>query len=125
MQTVVAGSIFLPKPPFKHPYMVISDPALDPENVVLVNFTEAKPEEEQCCIAEAGEHRCLTKRSCVRYKDGRVTSVAMLERAVQVSQMTPLGTLSPELLARIRAGASESDFLPEKCRRVLEEQELI
>jgi hypothetical protein len=42
-----AGDTFLPTRPYNHLYRVISDPDVDPENVVLVCFVTNEPEEEQ------------------------------------------------------------------------------
>jgi hypothetical protein len=119
------GDTFIPSPPYKHLYVVVSDPDIDPDNVVVVNFTSYDPDEEDCCIAEAGEHPYLAHKSCVRYKDGRVCPVSALRHLVASGTMTKHKPLSKELLRRIQEGASESDFLPEGCRKVLEEQGFI
>lgn len=120
-----AGDTFIPAPPYRHLYAVISRPELDPENVVLVCFTTNTPGEEQCCVATKGDHSYFVHPSAVRYKDARTTSVAKLEQLQTMGQMTPHQPLSPDLLRRVQAGAAISDFLPEGCRRILDEQWLI
>jgi hypothetical protein len=122
---VNAGDTFIPAKPYDHLYMVISDPSLDPTQVVLVNFTTHSPKEEQVCLAHPGDHPYLKVKSAVRYKDARVATVAQLETLIANGQLTLNAPLSEELLQRVRQGAGESDFLPEGCRRILEDQALI
>ena len=100
-----AGDTFLPPKPYNHLYMVISDPALDADNLVIVNFTTFSTDEEDSCVAQAGEHPFLTRKSCVRYKDGRKTSVAALNELVKKGVMKPHKPLSSDLLERVRRGA--------------------
>jgi hypothetical protein len=120
-----AGDTFIPAKPYDHLYMVISDPALDSEQVVMVNFTTHAPEEEQVCIAMPGEHPYLTVKSAVRYKDARIATVAQIEKLTQSGKLRPQHPLSLELLQRMRDGACQSEFLPEGCRKVLDDQGLI
>lgn len=105
--------------------MVISDPALDPSRVVLVNFTTNRQSEEQCCVVKGGEHPFLTHPSAVRYRDARITSVAALESLVKQDKIKVQCPLSAQLLEKVRAGAAESELLPEGCRQILNEQFLI
>jgi hypothetical protein len=122
---VNAGDTFIPAKPYDHLYMVISEPTLDQANVVLVNFTGYSLDEEVCCIADPGEHPFLDKKSCVRYKDARIASTALLDKLVQAGKLQPHKPLSQLLLSRVRAGAAASGFLPEGCRKILESQCLI
>jgi len=80
---------------------------------------------EQCCIINAGEHPFVTRKSCIRYKDARIAAASDLRKLQDMGKMNRREPISGSLLARIRNGASESDFLPEGCRRVLEAQSLI
>jgi hypothetical protein len=122
---VNAGDTFLLSHPYNHLYVVCSDPALDAEKVVLVNFTTFDPEEESCCIINIGEHPFITRKSCVRYKDARIASVIALKKLQKTGTIRLREPVSGNLLARIRDGASESDFFPEGCRRILEAQSII
>ena len=123
--TVSGGDTFLPAKPYNHLYVVISDPAKDGSRVLLVSLTTFKPKEETCCMVNKGEHPFVQHRSCVRYKDARVASVSELTKLLQGSLLTKHESVSAELLARIRAGACQSEHLPEECRRLLQEQSLI
>jgi len=119
------GDTFIPPKPYQHLYVVISDPAIDPDHVVIVNFTSYDPDEEDCCIAQAREHPFLIHKSCVRYKDARVSALPALSDLVESGTMTTHKPLAKELLRRVQEGASKSDFLPEGCRKVLEDQGFI
>lgn len=123
--TVSAGDTYLVVHPYNHLYVVCSDPAVDSTQVVLVSFTTFKPKEETCCTVQAGEHPFIKHRSCIRYKDARLTTVEGLIKLLELSLMDRRESVSAELLLRIRAGASQSDYLSEECRRVLQNQHLI
>jgi hypothetical protein len=122
---VRAGDTFLVAHPYNHLYVVCSEPEIDPTRVLIVSFTTFKPKEETCCIVAAGEHPFIKHKSCIRYKDARTPSVRDLMRLLDGSQMTRREPVSAELLARIRKGAGQSDYLPEECRRILQDQFLI
>jgi hypothetical protein len=124
-ESVQAGDTLLVAHPYNHLYVLCSDPVLDPDQVLLVSFTTWKPKEEFCCIVAAGDHPFIKHKSCVRYKDARISSVADLLKLLGGSQMTRREPVSAELLVRIRKGAHLSDFLPEECRRLLQNQSLI
>ena len=78
-----AGDTFLVVKPYNHLYVVISDPAQNCEEVVIVNFTSYSPDEEQTCILKAGEHPFIKHKTVVRYKDARITSVRKLQQLVR------------------------------------------
>jgi hypothetical protein len=122
---VNAGDTFLLSPPYNHLYVVCSEPTLDAEHIVLVNFTTFAQEEESCCIIDAGEHPFITRKSCIRYKDARIAAAAALKKLEDLGQMSRHEPVSSNLLTRIRKGASESDFFPEGCRSILEAQSLL
>jgi hypothetical protein len=121
---VIAGDTFLGPPPYNHLYVVCSDPALDPARVLLVSVTTWKPKEENCCIIQANEHPFVKHKSCVRYKDVGNASVASIQHLENLSGLKRRAPVSSELLARIRDGACESEYLPVEWRRVLESQSI-
>jgi hypothetical protein len=91
----------------------------------MVSITTWKPKEESCCIIKAGEHPFVKHKTCVRYKDARIASAGQLLTLVDRSQMIKREPVSVELLARIRGGATQSDYLPEESRQLLQEQGFI
>lgn len=121
---VNAGDTFLPPRPYNHLYVVCSDPAIDSEHVLIISFTTWGPKEENCCIVHAREHPFFIHRTCVRYKDARITTVGALLQ-LEADFGCRREPVSSELLARVRNGASKSEYLPEECRQLLQSQGLI
>jgi hypothetical protein len=108
----------------EHLWMVISDPEIDPQRVLMVNFSSWKPYHDQACIVEPGEHPFVIRRSCVNYPEARLTTSEVLERLIAVNQLFPRQSLSAELLARIRRCARTSRLKLEHLQ-VLVDQSLI
>lgn len=123
--TISAGDTFLVAQPYNHLYVVCSNTAADQSRVVLVSFTTFKPKEETCCMVQPGEHAFVKRRTCVRYKDARIATVSDLLVLVDKQLMQKRDPVSADLLDRIRKGAAQSDYLPEECRKVLQDQKLI
>jgi hypothetical protein len=124
-EPVNAGDTYLVAHPYNHLHVVCSDPAADTSKVLLVSITTFRPKEDESCILGKGDHPFINHKSCMRYKDARVASVAQIRTLLNGGQMTRREPVSGVLLARIRDGAGKSDFLPEECRRLLQSQGLI
>jgi hypothetical protein len=92
----------------EHLWMIISDPALDPDRVLMVNFSTWKPYHDQACVVDRGDHPFLKHRTCVNYPEARVTTVAALEHLVTARQLFPQPPLSEDLLRRVRESARGS-----------------
>jgi len=108
----------------EHFWMIISDPEIDPERVLMVNFSTWKPYHDQACVVEAGEHPFVRRRTCVNFPEARVTTDAALEHLTRAQQIFPQPPLSEVLLRRIREGARGSRIRL-TCLQVLIDQELI
>ncbi len=108
-----------------HLWVIISDPELDPENVVIVNLTDATKFSDQTCILRPGDHADLTKPSCVAYGFAKITSVAALKKVQQCGSISLTTPASPEMLDKILKGAQDGDELPNAQRERLREQSLI
>ena len=91
-----------------HLWIVISDPAKDPEQVVLVNFTKHRADKDQACVVECGDHPFIKQRTCVEYRRARMLSVKTLQTFLDSGLMVSHKPASPDLLARIRAGVPRS-----------------
>jgi hypothetical protein len=48
-----------------HLWIVISDPDVDPEHVVIVNLTSYRADKDQACVLDKGDHPYLSHRTCV------------------------------------------------------------
>lgn len=117
-----AGDTFIPARFDDHLWIILSDPSVDPDQVVIVNFTTHTVEEEQDCVVQKGEHPFVKHKTAVRYRDAKIVSSSVLAKLLKAHQLKSHKPLSHNLLQRVRAGASKSDFLPEGCRQVLDEQ---
>jgi hypothetical protein len=87
--------------------VILSDPAIDEERVLLVSFTGYFPGMDPSCIVEVEELSILDKRSCIYYADINEASVVALEQLHSAGKLQKRTPVSSQLLARIREG----DFL--------------
>jgi len=122
------GDVYLPtnREIDDHPRIVISDPEQNPGQVVLVNFTGFEGEyRDHSCVLEVGEHPWLIKKTCISYKDASVVTQLVIDSLIENGKLKLLAPVSDAVLGKILAGADVSDYLPNKCRRILSNQSLI
>ena len=105
-----------------HLWIVLSDPALDPDQVVIVNVTTWKEYHDQTCILDAGDHPFLKHRSCVNYPEARLPEASQLRELIDTGLLSPHQSLDPNVLERVSRGALESDRTPIGCAEVLRSQ---
>ena len=109
-----------------HPWVIISDPAIDPDNVLIVNLTDAEGYHDRSCVLDASDHPgVFTKPSCVAYQWAKLTSVAVLETALANGLLFSKSPVSSETLQKILDGAQDTDELKNAHREILREQGLI
>jgi hypothetical protein len=118
---VNAGDTFMFEGKDDHLWMIISDPSIDSNNVVVICFITYKPYLDQSCIVEAGEHPFIKHRSLVDYHAGFLASITELQACAELKQKQPI---SPTFLTRIRESTRGSN-LPLECMEILVEQELV
>lgn len=113
----------------KHLYVVISDPVLDKEHVVIVNVSTWEDGEDDACflgVEEWGEQCPFIRHdSYVRYRSARLVAASKIEEWLAKSIATERRNVGPALLEAIRRGAEETRFLPNKCCLALNDQGLI
>ncbi len=107
-----------------HLWVVVSDPKLDPNQVLIVNMSTDRGV-DQSCIISPGEHPFVRHATCMRYDMSRVTSNASLETLLSRGSIQLGDPVSSALLQRIRDGASVSQHIPLACKQVLIAQDLI
>ena len=111
---------------YHHLWIVISDPAIDSDSVVIVNFTTHTINEKSTCIVQKGEHPFIRHKTSVRYADARLTSEEDLKKLLKANLLTPKEQCSAALLTKLRLGASKDvHLLPEECKELLDRQGLI
>ena len=109
-----------------HPWVVISDPEINPDDVLIVNLTDAEKHDDQSCVLNESDYpEVLAKPSCVAYRWAKVTSVADLKRAESKVLIFRKPPVCAATLAKILAGAEETDELKNAYRELLREQSLI
>ena len=107
-----------------HLWFIVSDPTLDERNVLIVNLTSWKPEKDESCILERGEHPFITHKSIISYADARVASIANLSALYEVNQIYLKEPVSATILARIRQGLRISPHAIHGHKQILEDQSL-
>ena len=112
-------------PSVKHIYIVVSEPAKDPDKVVMVLLTTFESWKDESCTIDAGEHPRVTRLTCVDYWAAKTVSVWQIENWIADKRATPCEPVGPELLARILRGAQETRQLSDACHRILHEQHLL
>jgi hypothetical protein len=108
----------------RHLYVVISDPGLDSEHVVIVNMSTDRGQ-DRACILQPGEHPFVRHQTCMRFCDARIQTNAEIEWLIASNVAQRGEPVSPGLLDRIRQGAGISAQTPFKCKQILAEQRLI
>jgi hypothetical protein len=117
-----AGDTFILTSLDHHLRIIVSDPQIDPDQIVIVNMTECDKDGDCSCQISIGDHPFVTKRSVISYRDGSIVTLKKLHEISKKGLIKHGQPVSDKLLDRIRQGAFSSDFLPENCRRILEEQ---
>jgi hypothetical protein len=108
-----------------HLWVVISDPQRDPERVIMVSVTTFEDYKEDVCPINAGDHPRVTHRSCIAYREARMTPLERLIALRDGNHLSIQAPVSGELLARIREGVNRSRAIKYKYVEILLEQEVI
>jgi hypothetical protein len=90
-----------------HLWIVLSDPALDPNKVLLVSLTTHKPHKDQACLVQPSEHPWVRHPSCVAYDFARVVTLEALKQLRYSGKVQMREPLSPALLLRVRRCAAD------------------
>ncbi|MFP4053165.1 MAG: hypothetical protein ACLFV7_04800 [Phycisphaerae bacterium] len=109
-----------------HLCVILSDPAIDPEQVVIVTVTTWEEYKDDSCMLEPGEHPFVWHLSCIDYRGlAFPVPVQKLEAMQEKDSIKPREPLTPHVLHRVLEGAGESPFLPNLFHKILLEQDLI
>ncbi len=119
------GFTFLLTEADRHLWIVLSNPKVDPETVLLVSVTTWRPDKDRACMIQRGEHQFVTHDSCVSYLEARDASLAQLYALKDSGYLKTQEPLTPTLLKRVLDGAVNSRFLPIKYSQLLSNQGLI
>ncbi len=120
-----AGTTFLLSAVDIHLWIIISDPNLDPENVLIENLTSLAPRKEQSCVLKVGDHPWIRHDTCVNYGDSQVTTLDKLTAARDAKALMIQNPVKPDILQRIREGAMNSTKMPLDHAEILINQGLV
>ena len=120
-----AGATFLLTQVDKHLWIVLSDPKLDPDKVLLVSLTTASHLKESVCLLEVGDHPWIRHQTCVFYEYPKVVSLGTLHQLKDKGLLQLQDPLAPHLLKKVREGAALSERMPLAMAEILVEQGLI
>ncbi|HKI20834.1 MAG TPA: hypothetical protein VKA15_23280 [Isosphaeraceae bacterium] len=120
-----AGTTFLLSAGDIHLWIIISDPKLDPQNVLIVNLTSLAPRKEQSCVLRAGDHPWVRHDTCVNYGDSKVTTLDKLVAARDANALMIQSPVGPDILQRMRESAMNSSKMPLDHAEILISQGLV
>lgn len=105
-----------------HLWVIVSDPAADPERIILTNLTTRRSGSDETCVLEPGDHPFVKHPTVIHYRQARLVGLASLEKLLRNGDIRLAEGFSPEVLARIRAGFFRSPFAPRECKYLLRKQ---
>jgi hypothetical protein len=108
-----------------HLWIVVSDPQIDADEVLLVSFTSNKSWQDQACVLRPGDHRFLVKETVLYYAKAKVLSNSELDALLAAGDLVLDDPVTSEVLARIREGARMSNRIAFRHRQLLIDQGLV
>src|SRR5205823_6097959 len=120
-----AGTTFLRADNDRHLWILISDPAVDPDQVLIVNLTSVDERKEKVCLLHPGDHPWIRHETCVNYADAVVTTVGKLRAAKDGGAIILQELLSAGVLQRIREAAMSSTRISLDHADILINQRLV
>jgi hypothetical protein len=114
----------------RHLWIVVTEPAGDPEQVVIVNITSRKINIEtnhnlsdDTVILLPSDHSYITRESVVFYGDARMVEVSALQNAIRSSNVFQFhDDCSDEILKRIKDGIFQSPYISGEIENYCREQ---
>jgi hypothetical protein len=107
-----------------HLWVVVSDPLLNTNEVLILNLTTVRnlPFEDLSCVFQPGEHSWLTNESCIAYDYARAETSAYLDRLENGTAVRMCDPFPLPLLDRICAGATVTQNLELDYLHLLQDQ---
>lgn len=113
-----------PENPRPHLWIVLSDPGIDPDRVLIVNLTSDSATTDRTCILNDGDHPCISHPTCVNYPKARILTDEQLEKARSIGALDLQEALSAAVLMRIQQSAADSEDMLNSHRQILIDQNL-
>jgi hypothetical protein len=125
---ICLGCLFIndPTPAWpRHPHVIVSDPAQDPDRVVVVNLSTEPSLGDVGYVLEAGVHRSITQPSYIRCDLVIISTFENIKALQQRNAITVHKKVSPEVLTRIHHALAESRRPSQDVKAILRAQRLI
>ncbi len=94
-----------------HLWIVLSDPALDANQVLIVSLTTWDKDDDPACVLNIGDHPFVRQKSFIKYSHAKVVTNQQLDEVRARGQIHVQAPLSANVLKRARDGAAESRFM--------------
>ncbi len=120
-----AGATFLFVALDIHLWIIISDPSIDPDNVLIVNLTSWASGKDQSCVLRPGDHPWIRHDTCVNYQDSQITTLKKLIAARDGRALTLNAPIDSAVLKRIRDCSLNSTKMPLDHADILINQGLV
>ena len=108
-----------------HLWMVLSNPALNANQVLIVSLTTWGKDDDPACVLNVGDHPFVRQKSFIKYSHAKIVSDQQLEEFRARGQIHVQAQLSLSVLKRARDGAAESRFMALGHADILIDQGLI
>jgi hypothetical protein len=109
-------------------YFIASDPAQDPNNILLFPISTWDKDKDQSCVlevAECGECAFVKSKSCIAYSHDKMLSIQKLSKLLKGGKVTKKQNVGSHVLAKARQGALTSQDIARKHRVLLSKQGLL
>ena len=107
-----------------HLFVIISDPAINDEQVVFVSMTSEKEYKEKFCLISVGEHPYVSKPTCISYFHAKKATLNQLVKWESAGDIVLDVPVSSALLIRIRRGVPLSNEMPIGLAAIIARQRL-
>ena len=108
-----------------HLWIIISDPEVDSENVLIVSVTTDRAGKDRACCLLPSDHPWIRHSSLIAFQHAKVTTLAKLFAAMDAGQLTMHDPASTSLLKKIRDSVADSTTIKMDYYELLVSQGLI
>lgn len=108
----------------RHLYFIVSDPDLNPDEVVAVNMTTINHGEkyDSSCVLHPGDHVAVTRPSYISYWRMQISSRFKIEDAIAIRVFSQDRDLRHDVLRMIQAGLIKSKDSKRRAKEILIDQ---
>ena len=108
-----------------HVWIVVSEPAKDPEHVLIVSMTTIRRFHDPACVLDVGDHPFVKHPTYVNYRNSMIVTNSQLDAQHAAGQLIVEQSVGDDLLERVRHGAAQSEFIPLENLELLKQQGLV